>query len=115
MIEKIGDNDEEHSTPVNDAVIGNGGSEMGLATAAGPHKHQPTLRVLGKGPCPLTGLTEPLLIGRLAASSSRVQVIEGEAGQGAEVTVLLQAPQAPALQFLLGTATGHHPAKVRMP
>jgi hypothetical protein len=90
MIEKIGDNGPEDRYSLSEAMIGNGGSHMRLATAAGTGEHQPPSWIIGEGFCFLvTELELPLFV-RIGIQPLWPQIIEGEPCQRPQVAVPLE-------------------------
>ena len=80
VVEQGGDGDEKHGGPFLQAAIGYSCRQMGLAAAARPAEHQPAFGIFGKPLSYLKALNEPFLILRVAAATSRQQVIEGKTG-----------------------------------
>jgi len=103
MIEEVGGDDEEGGTPLLDTAIGDGGGNVSLAATAGPQQHQPASGLVRE----LAGCGhaegEALLVAGVAAAARFDEVVEGEAGKGAQVAVAAQ-PGGTLLRALLDDA-----------
>ncbi len=90
MIEKIGDDGPEDRYPLLEAMIGNGGGHVRLATATGPGEHQPPMRIIGEGfGLLITEFELPLLV-RVGIQPLGPQIIKGESCQRSQVAVPLE-------------------------
>ena len=80
VVEKVRGSDIESRKAVIDALIDDSRRQMGLTAAAGTAQNQPTLRLGGECFSCLVSTTELLLAPRIAAFSTRLHVVKGQAG-----------------------------------
>ena len=95
-------------------MVGDGGGEMGLAAAAGAGKDQPPFRVVGKRAGRGKGPVELLPAGRIFALAFGEDTVEGQAGEGAEVAVPLQAGLTFSFLVLLSARAGNDTTVIRL-
>ena len=71
MLEQVRGSDVECRVALPEALVGESGSEVGLAAAAGANQYQPPLGFTGKGFSCLMGSGKSLLVSRVTTSSLR--------------------------------------------
>ena len=114
MIQQVRHEHEENGLPVLYAPGGDSRSHVGLATAAGACKHHPALGVFGESPGGLERGLEESTAFRVPEAPLRISSLKGDAAQGSQVAVAVQAGRAPVLGLLLLTAAREDFAEIRM-
>lgn len=90
MVQKVRDSLEKDRSPLLDAFIGDRSRQIGLTAAARTNQHQPPRRLSGEGPGCLAGFLKQLLIAAVPGNPVFHHIIEGAAGQSAQITVFVQ-------------------------
>src|SRR5437588_2508071 len=110
MGQEIRDDSEEYHGSIAQVLVGNGGGQVGLATAVWPNQHQPAIGFLGK----FIGFLKRLLHGWMGTWETGAEVLKASILESTQVGELKQLLPSLLSSFSFFALTGNRLAKIGM-